>query len=174
MAASRSAMAHQSKSAVTWLAGKVGASVWREVDGRDAVEDRLDLIANGIGGAAHAVGHEADIRQEAHRQVVGRSPAADERLDPERVRAAGHAQVVREVVDHRPIGQQHLGAVRQLELLLHLGHQDPQLRLRGGGLVQAELVEADHLAPDPDRSPRAANGACEGVDGVRQRTFGRA
>ena len=55
---------------------------------------------------------------------------ADQRLDPERVGAIGHPQEVREVVDHGPIGDEHLRPVSQLELLLDLRHQDPQLGLR--------------------------------------------
>ena len=55
----------------------------------------------------------------------------------------------------------------QLQLLLDLGHQHPQLGLGRGPLVEAERVEADHLAADFDAPARSSDGAGEGVNGVR-------
>ena len=147
--------------------GHADASVRREVRRQDPVEDGLDLVAERIRGRSHAIGHQPDIGEQPHRQVVGRRPLADEWLDPERILAAGDAKVVGEVVDDRAVGDEHLGVRPQLQLLLHLRHQHPKLGLGAGLLVQTEGVEADHLAPDFDRSPCATDGGGEGMHGVR-------
>ena len=62
---------------------------------------------------------------------------------------------------------EHLGPFPQLELLLDLRHQHPQLGLGRGPFVHAERVEADHLPAHLDASARPSDGAGEGMHRIR-------
>ena len=132
----------------------------------DLVEDGLDLVAEGVARAADAVRAQRDVGRQAHDQVVGRSPRADERLGREAVGAPARTQVVGEVVDDATIGDEHLGLGGQLQLLADLADEHPELGLAGRGLVDPERVVAHHLAPELD-------GAAGALDRVGERVGGR-
>ena len=110
--ARRSAIDHQSNDSGHRRGRDADQSLLGDVDRQDAIQDRLDLVAERVVGRAHAIGQQRRRPAAAARTGRRSRTSADQRLDPERVVAVGDAQVVREVVDHGPIGDEHLGPIR--------------------------------------------------------------
>ena len=84
-------------------------AVGRDEVGQDAVEDRLDLVAERVVGRADAVRLERDVGEQPDDEVVRRRPAPHQRLDGVHVGPAAGAQVVGVVVHHAPVGGQDVG-----------------------------------------------------------------
>ena len=68
--------------------------------------------------------------------------------------AAARPEVVRVVVHYAAVRDEDVGLAPELELLADLRHEDPQLGLAGGALVDPERVVAHDLAPQLHRAAR--------------------
>ncbi len=126
--------------------------------GEHVVEDRLDLVAEGVARAPDTIDPEGDVGNEAHDKVVRPAPRPDQGLNLEAMNAGARPEEDRRSCRPHPVGDQDLGLRGQLRLLADLVHEDPQLGLAGRRLVDPQPVVADDFARELHERPDA--GSC--------------